>query len=197
MKIPHWQEMVHARIQFMDLALPTPDGNQWLAAPPIDVLHPTLLAPSSRWKSARCPATFSASSKRVTASWRSSRWCSAGMLRPRSTLSPGPETSPGVYRYFGYAYALGVDQLYNPSSYFGGAGIVVRRSPVDWLFANCSGLVILDRNEFAKRLRAASNVIAHCRVVGDSVAHARDLAKTLSPLPRNVELFVPSKVVAA
>ncbi|MDB5566832.1 MAG: hypothetical protein JWP84_3398 [Tardiphaga sp.] len=44
MKIPHWQEMVHARIQFMDLALPTPDGNQWLAAPPIDVLHATNIA---------------------------------------------------------------------------------------------------------------------------------------------------------
>jgi hypothetical protein len=199
MKIPHWQEMVHARIQFMDLALPTLDGNQWLAAQPIDVLHATNIAgPIVEMEISTMPGdifSFVETGDGFLAFVQ--------MVFGRDAATPidfiaWTRDKPWrVYRYFGYADALGVDQLYNPSSYFGGAGIVVRRSPVDWLFANCSGLVILDRNEFANRLRAASNVIPHCRVVGDSVAHARDLAKTLSPLPRNVELFVPSKAVAA
>jgi hypothetical protein len=44
-----------------------------------------------------------------------------------------------VYRYFGYADALGIDQLYNPTSYFAGDGLMIHRTPMDWLVAGCVG----------------------------------------------------------
>jgi hypothetical protein len=100
-----------------------------------------------------------------------------------------------VYRYFGYADALGVDQLYNPTSYFEGDGLMIRRTPMDWLSAGCTGCVILDYNEFAHRLRALD--IPQCRLVGESVIHARQISNALTPLPDNVRIFVPASPTVA
>jgi hypothetical protein len=100
-----------------------------------------------------------------------------------------------IYRYFAYADALGVDQLYNPTSYFDGAGLMIRRTPLDWLSAGCAGCVILDYTEFAHRLRALD--IPQCRLVGESVIHAREIKKALSPLPDNVRIFVPASPTVA
>jgi hypothetical protein len=100
-----------------------------------------------------------------------------------------------VYRYFGYADALGIDQLYNPTSYFDGDGLMIRRTPIDWLSAGCAGCVILDYDEFAHRLRALD--IPQCRLVGESVIHAREISKALTPLPDNVRIFVPASPTVA
>jgi hypothetical protein len=100
-----------------------------------------------------------------------------------------------IYRYFAYADALGVDQLYNPTSYSDGAGLMIRRTPLDWLSAGCAGCVILDYAEFAHRLRALD--IPQCRLVGESVIHAREIKKALTPLPDNVRIFVPASPTAA
>lgn len=94
-----------------------------------------------------------------------------------------------VYRYFGYADALGVDQLHNPSSYYDGAGLMIHRTPMDWLSAGCAGCVVLDYADFAHRLRALD--IPQCRLVGESVIHARAIKNALTPLPDNVRIFVP------
>jgi hypothetical protein len=101
-----------------------------------------------------------------------------------------------LFRYFGYADALGVDQIYNPTSYFDGDGLMIRRTPMDWLSAGCAGCVILDYGEFAHRLHALD--IPQCRLVGESVIHAREISKALTPLPDNVRIFVlASPAVAA
>jgi hypothetical protein len=95
-----------------------------------------------------------------------------------------------VYRHFGYADALGVDQLYNPTSYLNGTGLMIRRTPLDWLSAGCAGCVILDYDDFAQRLRTLD--IPQCRLVGESVIHGREIRRAIAPLPDNVRIFVPA-----
>jgi hypothetical protein len=48
-----------------------------------------------------------------------------------------------VYHSPGMA-ALGIDQLDNPASFFGGKALQVHRTPLGWLAAGCQGIVPLD-----------------------------------------------------
>ena len=106
-------------------------------------------------------------------------------------ISPhGPATNRAASTAISPTPTLSVSISFtNPASYFDGAGLMIRRTPLDWLSAGCNGCVILDYAEFAHRLRALD--IPECRLVGESVIHAREIKKALTPLPDNVRIFVP------
>lgn len=198
--IPHYQEMFAVRRQYLELALPTVAANRWLRSQPIDIEHATNVAgPIIEMEIVSMPGGFF-----TFCQDRDGFLAFVMMVFDRDAETPidfiawTREKPRRVFRYFGFADALAVDQLYNPTSYFDDGGLMIRRTPLDWLFAGCVGVVILDHEEFAERLRAAGDEIPECRLVGDGVSHARELAKKLNPLPDNVRIFVPaSKLVAA
>jgi hypothetical protein len=96
-----------------------------------------------------------------------------------------------IYRCLGAASSLGIDQLLNPASYFGGRPLIVHRSPLAWLVAGCKGIVPLDyraiRNDLTWRLPAVRNL----RLAAESLAHGRALRDALAPLPARVRILVP------
>jgi hypothetical protein len=49
-----------------------------------------------------------------------------------------------ILRCLGVAQAIGIDQLFNPASYFAGRPLRVYRSVLAWLAASCDGVVPLD-----------------------------------------------------
>jgi len=48
-----------------------------------------------------------------------------------------------IFRCLGFAAAIGIDQLFNPASYFRHRPLLVHRSPLSWLIQGCVGLVRL------------------------------------------------------
>jgi hypothetical protein len=115
--------------------------------------------------------------------------CDSDAVTPIDLIAFTRDKPRRAYRFFGYADALGVDQLYNPASYFADSGLMIRHTPLDWLIAGCNGCVILDHSEFAHRLRTLN--IPQCRLVAENVIRAREIAQALSPLPDHVRIFIP------
>jgi hypothetical protein len=198
--IPHYKEMFQVRLQFLELALPTVDGNRWLRSQLIDIAHATNVAgPIIEMEITSMPGGYFSFCED-----RDGFMAFVMMVFDRDAETPidfiawTRDKPRRVFRYFGYADAFGVDQLYNPTSYYDDNGLMIRRTPMDWLFAGCTGAVILDYEEFGQRLHAARDEIPQCRLVGESLSHAREISKTLKPLPDNVRIFVPaSQLVAA
>jgi len=201
--LPHYQEMLVARLPFFDrveqaIATGTNlDTFRWLRSRSIDPDHVTNFAglyveaeitamPGGIFSFSECG--FSAFVMMVH---------DRDAETPIDLIAFARDKPRRVYRYFGYADVLGVDQLYNPTSYFDGDGLMIRRAPLDWLSAGCTGCVILDYDEFAHRLRALD--IPQCRLVGENVIHAREISKALNPLPQRVSIFVlcPPTVAAS
>jgi hypothetical protein len=82
------------------------------------------------------------------------------------------------YRFataLGHAALLGVDQVTNPASYFGGEPLRLHRLPLAWLRAGCRGAVLLRHG-----LAAVSTLArAPGRLAGEDRIHARELAAML------------------
>jgi hypothetical protein len=199
--IPHYEEMFIARLMFYDrveqaiLTGSNLDTFRWLRARSIDPDDVNNVAgPTIETEITALPGGIFSFSE---------YGFSAFVLEVRDQDAETPvdfiawkrDKPRRVYRYFGYADTFGVDQLYNPTSYFDGDGLMIRRTPMDWLSAGCVGCVILDYAEFAHRLRALD--IPQCRLVGESVIHAREIRKALTPLPDNVRIFVPASPTVA
>jgi hypothetical protein len=53
-----------------------------------------------------------------------------------------------IFRRLGAAQAIGVDQLFNPASYFAGRPLRVHRTALAWLAVHCDGVVLLDTEQF-------------------------------------------------
>jgi hypothetical protein len=85
----------------------------------------------------------------------------------------------------GSADALGIDQVENPATFFLGQHLQLRRTPLKWLQAGCTGAVIL-RPETAPRWLGA----APGRIAGEDLAHARQIARLVYPI------VLPEKILA-
>lgn len=87
----------------------------------------------------------------------------------------------------GCAFALGIDQLTDPLSWFAGERLMVHRSPLRWLKAGCRGIVPLN-HEFG--------FVALRRALGDLEAedeeHAFVLDELINPAPFPHQIMVPA-----
>jgi hypothetical protein len=93
-----------------------------------------------------------------------------------------------IFRCLGFAAAIGVDQLSNPASYFGGRPLLVHRHALAWLASGCHGIVPLDYHALRKRF---DWLYGECRLAADSLEHGRSLRRALDPIPRHVRIVVP------
>jgi hypothetical protein len=84
----------------------------------------------------------------------------------------------------GVAFALGQDAIFNPASYFDGSALGVHRTPLEWLRAERSGVVIL-------RPDLAYAYLAHRqRLSFPSVKFASQVEHWIRPKPATAKLFV-------
>jgi hypothetical protein len=90
--------------------------------------------------------------------------------------------------------ALGLDQLDNPASYFGGAALPIHRTPLRWLASGCRGIVPLDLDGLWEVLDARRESYA---LAAESIEHGHALRAGLQPLPRGVRVVVPRRDTAA
>jgi hypothetical protein len=98
------------------------------------------------------------------------------------------ERPSAILRCFGSAAAIGVDQLFNPASYFGGQPLLVHRDALAWLAPGCRGIVPVDYHALRRRLDL---LCSECRLAADSLEHGRALRKALDPIPEHVRIVVP------
>jgi hypothetical protein len=71
---------------------------------------------------------------------------------------------------FGTCGTLGIDQLLNPATYYGGLPCPIWQTPWNWLKAGCRGVVVLDGDKAHSEFRMAKGLLAV-----ESVEHGRDL----------------------
>jgi hypothetical protein len=102
-----------------------------------------------------------------------------------------------IFRCLGAVQAIGIDQLFNPASYFAGRPLRVHRSVLAWLAADCDGVVPIDYRSVRDCLDWISLELEDCRLAAESVAHGRALRDALAPLPARVRILVPYVAEAA
>jgi hypothetical protein len=98
-----------------------------------------------------------------------------------------------VYWLPGGIAALGLDQLHNPASYYGGQPLQVHRTPRQWLAGGCSGIVPLDFDALWRSLFDLPDCHHSYALAAENVAHGRALRAALDPLPPYVRLVVPHR----
>jgi hypothetical protein len=96
-----------------------------------------------------------------------------------------------IFRCLGVAQAIGIDQLFNPASYFAGRPLRVHRSALAWLAAGCDGVVPLDCEAIRNHLDFLPLELDGCRLAAESLTHGRALRDALAPLPARVRILVP------
>jgi hypothetical protein len=102
-----------------------------------------------------------------------------------------------IFCCLGGVQAIGVDQLFNPASYFAGRPLRIHNSALAWLAADCDGIVPVDFRSIRDYLDCISVELDCCRLAAASVAHGRALRDALAPLPARVRILVPHVAVAA
>ena len=93
--------------------------------------------------------------------------------------------SPRLGSYFGWAFALGEDQIDNLATYAFDDGLTVHRTPLDWLRAGRRGIVIMRPEQTPIRLRHVPKLIAA------DLGHGRQLSKLITP--RLPEIYVRTR----
>ena len=96
-----------------------------------------------------------------------------------------------ILRCLGVAQAIGINQLYNPASYFAGRPLRIHRSALAWLAAGCDGVVPLDCAAIRNRLNFLPLELEDCRLAAESLTHGRALRAALAPLVARVRILVP------
>lgn len=86
-------------------------------------------------------------------------------------------TTGRIATWLGHASMLGEDNL---SGARPDAGLAVHQNPLDWFKANRSGVVILDRERAARKLRDAGTLLA------PSIEEAKRLKKLLAVEPPTI-----------
>jgi hypothetical protein len=90
-----------------------------------------------------------------------------------------------IVSFLGLAFCLGdQDQLFNPASWFSGGGLHVHSSPLEWLKADRSGIVIVDPNQTYAMLRHVP------RLVFTDVTFARRVKEWVQPPRSRCELLI-------
>jgi hypothetical protein len=87
--------------------------------------------------------------------------------------------------------ALGIDQLDNPATYFGGRPLRVHRRPLDWLSADCCGIVPLDYDALWLVLSELAERPDGYALAAENLQHGDELMAGLNPLPPSIRLVVP------
>jgi hypothetical protein len=85
--------------------------------------------------------------------------------------------------------ALGLDQLDNPASFFGGQALPIHKTPLRWLAAGCRGVVPLDLEAFWDALNELPPRPCGRPLMVENLEHGRQLAADLSP-PPEVQIVV-------
>ena len=96
-----------------------------------------------------------------------------------------------ILRCLGVAQAIGINQLFNPASYFAGRPLRIHRSALAWLAAGCDGMVPLDCAAIRNRLGFLPLELEDCRLAAESLTHGRALRAALGPLPARIRILVP------
>lgn len=102
-----------------------------------------------------------------------------------------PITCPSaVSTAFGRVDLLGADQVDNPASFYGGRPLFVHRTPLSWLRAGCSGVVVLDERRAGARLAGAlGNLLA------EDLDHARELHRIMGRAFPTSRIRVPASSI--
>lgn len=96
-----------------------------------------------------------------------------------------------ILRCLGVTHAIGIDQLFNPASYFASRPLRMHRSVLAWLAAGCDGIVPLDCAAIRNRLDFLPINLDGFRLAAESLKHGRALRDALAPLPARVRILVP------
>jgi hypothetical protein len=195
MTVPHQMELLAAGLQFNMQARVDREANQWLRRQGIDIPAVTNLAgPIIESRICALPGgLFSFAGNRPD--------CFTAFVHvvhdrdaetPIDLIAWTRDRPATVYRYFAYADCIAADQVGNPATYFGGQGLVLHDSPLNWLQHCCAGAMVLDVANFRHRLTTVPEKIEQVRLIGTTISRARDLARKLKPLPDRVSIFVPA-----
>jgi hypothetical protein len=196
--IPHYLEMLTARLQFLTQADVNVEADRWLRHQGVDVPAAINLGgPLIESNICALPGSrFSFAGSRLDFFPAFVHFAHDRDAETEADLIAWTRDRPkNVLRYFAYADCLASDQVENPTTYFAGAGLLLHESPLDWLRCGCRGAVVLDFDNFYQRLERLRPDVLQCRIVGSTVAHARYLAKRLKPLPYRVEIYVRASQV--
>jgi hypothetical protein len=196
--ISHHLEMLTARLQFLTQADVNVEADRWLRHQGVDVAAAVKLAgPIIESNICTLPgALFSFAGNRPDFFQAFVHVVHDRDAETEVDLIAWTRDRPQrVFRYFAFADCLASDQVENPTTYFAGAGLLLYESPLNWLRCGCRGAVVFDFANFHRRLERLKPEVRHCRIVGNTVAHARDLAKRLKPLPARVEIYVRASQV--
>jgi hypothetical protein len=90
----------------------------------------------------------------------------------------------GVFR--GASGILGVDQVLNPATYYGGKPCRLWSTPLKWLHAGCQGAVVLDGALATTILQGAPG-----RLAAESRVHAAELTRDLPLVFRAKPVLIP------
>lgn len=201
MSIPHRIEMLAAGLEFCAQARVDVEANRWLRHQGVDVpAVVNLTGPIVQSRIVALPGgLFSFAGDRPDSFLAFVHVIHGDDAETPVDLIAWTKDRPAaMYRYFAYADCIASDQVGNPTSYFAGSGLQIHDTALDWLKRGCSGAVVLDADAFRHRLTNVKPKIKQIRLVGSTIARARELARQLSPMPDRVQIFVPaSETVAA
>ncbi len=101
-----------------------------------------------------------------------------------------PLTRPDyLLTMFGRAPAVGLWEAENPASYFMGKSLPMRRTPLEWLAAGCSGAAIINDHLAARWLLDLPGPVA-----ARDYAHARQLHRLKQTLAEGIKVMVAESV---
>jgi hypothetical protein len=91
--------------------------------------------------------------------------------------------------------ALGINQIDDPATYFGGRPCPVHRTPLGWLKARCRGIAPLDFDALWLALADLPERPGGYALAVEDLEHGDDLMAELNPLPPGVQLCIPSEAL--
>jgi hypothetical protein len=101
-----------------------------------------------------------------------------------------PVASPtGVHTLLGQAAMLGLWQAFNAATYVFDVPLVMHRTPLAWLQANCEGAAVV-----IPKLAVRTFLDLPGRIGADDLAHQRELKGLLNDMIRAVEIVSPKTV---
>jgi hypothetical protein len=184
---------------FYELAMPRVAVDQWLQANSVDMKTALLLAgPICELPIIRRPAIKSfqlaEQDEPMAVPAMVHVVTGADAETPIGLVAWRRERPEDVLTYPAGLPALGLDQLDNPASYFGGRALPIHQTPLRWLASGCRGIVPLDLDALWAILDARRESYA---LAAESIEHGHALRAGLQPLPPAVRIVVPRREMAA
>lgn len=92
----------------------------------------------------------------------------------------------------GHADILGANQLADPAAFFAGRPLPVHRTPLTWLRAGCTGVVLLDEKRGGIRL---ADALGH--LLAEDLHHARALHRAMGRAFPTRRIRVPASAIGS